>query len=223
MPLLPIKKKVPNLNLIYIHTPLHTNFHLQNAISKADQLSLPLDVVKVDTLKDENIRNNSRERCYYCKKMIFHTIINKYGPCTILEGGNFSEINEFRPGNRAIKELNVLSPFRDLKIGKLEILSYLEEKSLSYLISPSSTCIATRVNYNRELTPKLLKVISDTEEFLNNQGLKSLRVRVLEDGKWLIESDNIKKAENYFEILSTMLLSRDIFFENYEKGRFDKE
>ena len=69
----------------------------------------------VDPLREEGYRNNSPDRCYFCKHGIFtevKKIADEYGIKYMAEGSNMDDIGDYRPGLKAAAELSVKSPLR---------------------------------------------------------------------------------------------------------------
>ena len=56
---------------------------------------------------------NSKERCYFCKKELFEKlgeIKDKYKCDIIMDGANYDDLKDFRPGSKAEKEFHLLKP-----------------------------------------------------------------------------------------------------------------
>ena len=74
-----------------------------------------------DPFKEEGYRNNSPDRCYFCKRGIFTEIgkiADEYGISYVAEGSNMDDLGDYRPGLRAIEELSVKSPLREAGLTK---------------------------------------------------------------------------------------------------------
>ena len=131
---------------------------------------------------------NNRKRCYYCKNEIFKAIKDKYKNHIIVDGTNYSDTFEYRPGIDALKEHNVKSPFKELKISKKDIIKYLEKNNLSNLISYPNSCLATRISYDFTITRDMLEVVENGEKFLIENGIKFCRLRLLGEKNFQIET-----------------------------------
>ncbi|MEO2116835.1 MAG: ATP-dependent sacrificial sulfur transferase LarE [Methanocaldococcus sp.] len=158
---------------MFIKTPYISEWALNNAIKNAKKYNLNLKVVRVN-----EIIKNIPERCYLCKKMFFG-ILNekkeKYNYDVVVDGTNYDDLFEDRPGLRAKKEFNIVSPFADFKIGKKDILEM--AKNLNIKIPPKETCLLTRFEFNREVSIEDLKKIEELEEFLRSYVKGAIRVR----------------------------------------------
>ena len=81
-------------------------------------------ICTVDPLKEEGYRNNSPDRCYYCKHGIFtelKRVAEENGLEYMAEGSNMDDLGDYRPGMRAVEEFSVKSPLREAGLTKSEI------------------------------------------------------------------------------------------------------
>ncbi len=132
-------------------------------------------------LEIEEFRNNVKNRCYHCKKALFSTIkeiAGDNGFSTVAEGTNFDDLSDFRPGMKAIKELDIISPLLDAELTKNEIRFLSEEAGLSTFDKPSYACLASRVAYGEEITEEKLLMVERAENKLFSLGINQSRVRV---------------------------------------------
>ncbi|MHA1821519.1 MAG: hypothetical protein ACTSU2_08115 [Promethearchaeota archaeon] len=122
---------------IYIKTPLSPDYEYEGAlklISAVQRLMrMDFEVISIDSLSDKDVRSNTPERCYFCKRKLMNKLIQRKDELKydiIVEGTNLSEITGHRPGLKAIKELRIKSPFLELKWRKEDIrrgLLYISE------------------------------------------------------------------------------------------------
>ena len=141
-------------------------------------------IAEYDILSNPVIVNNPKDRCYHCKKVIFSKMLkiaDEYNLRYVLDGTNFDDIHEYRPGLRALNELNVMSPFVKYEITKAEIRVYAKEKNIEIFDKPSTPCLATRFPYNTKLYKEKLMQVESAEKFLKNNGFLNCRVRVHND------------------------------------------
>ena len=127
-----------------------------------------------------NFRENPPERCYWCKRKLLTQIISKAREMKlyhVIEGSNADDESDYRPGKRAIAELNVLSPLRAAGLSKSDIRILSREKGLSVWNKPSSACLASRIPYGEEITPTKLDMVERAEDFLLTFGFCQVRVR----------------------------------------------
>jgi uncharacterized protein len=186
MSLLYFKKKIKNILLLFAKTEFHTDRFLKLAISNAEKLNLPLEILKISL--SEKVKNNSEKRCYFCKYEIFKHIKDEFPGYKIVDGTNYSDIFDYRPGLEALKEYKIISPFKENNIGKREILQYLENNGLHDFIMPPTTCLATRITYNKKINEKLLKIVDSGELYLIENEVKFCRIRVNDNKIFSVES-----------------------------------
>jgi uncharacterized protein len=87
---------------------------------------------------------------------------------------------------RALAELDIRSPLREAKLTKQNIRTLSKQLKLPTWNKPSMPCLATRVPYNKEITPEVLKMIDEAETFLSQFNFTQIRVR---------HHDNIARIE----------------------------
>lgn len=132
----------------------------------------------------EIIRHNPVERCYLCKKTLFTQIVdfaakNKFE--NILDGSNADDTGEFRPGMKALKEMGVRSPLLESGLSKSEIRELSYREGLNIWDKPAMACLLTRIPYNTEIKPEMLKMIEEAENILFETGYPGTRVRIHEN------------------------------------------
>jgi len=139
-------------------------FLSSDAINAIDEVASEIGVepIKIDwnPLKFDEIKKNSIVRCYFCKKNMY-TLIKKEslirGCNIIVDGTQFDDLSRFRPGIRAILELDIQIPLVNCKFKKEEIRFLLEKWKYSFWNKKAESCLATRFNYGYELNEKDLK------------------------------------------------------------------
>ena len=127
-----------------------------------------------------SVMNNHFNRCYYCKKKIFSHVLkiaNRKGFANVVEASNIDDLNDYRPGTKALKELCVKSPLREVGLSKKEIRLLSKKLGLKTWNKPSFTCLATRIPYHTKITPAKLRIIEEAESFLLKKLPTQLRVR----------------------------------------------
>ena len=90
-------------------------------------------VIATEELSNEQFAANPPERCYFCKKELFgklRELADENGVKWILDGANFDDLDDFRPGMRAAAELGVRSPLKEAKLTKDDIRALSRELGL---------------------------------------------------------------------------------------------
>ncbi len=134
---------------------------------------------------------NPIDRCYHCKKAMF-TELKSSAASILADGTNLDDMSDYRPGHKALAELQIASPLKEAGLAKNEIRSALEalaEKDTQLanaLMLPDGTpiwdkpafaCLASRIPYGERITEDKLNAIYKAETFLRDLGLKQVRVR----------------------------------------------
>ena len=138
-------------------------------------------ICAVDPLKEEGYRNNSPDRCYFCKRGIFtevRRVAEENGIEYLAEGSNLDDMGDYRPGLRAVAELEVKSPLREAGLTKADIRQLSRAMGLPTWSKPAYACLASRFVYGEEITEEKLRMIDHAEQFLIERGFFAERVRL---------------------------------------------
>ena len=168
------------LTAVTAHSEVTPPHDYEEAVIFAESLGVNYIVIKTDELQDANFVSNPPDRCYHCKSMLFKRlseIAREKKIKWLLDGSNFDDITDYRPGSRAAKEFGVISPLKEAGLTKDEIRALSKEMSLPTWDKAASPCLASRVPYGQVITPEKLSRIGQSEEYLRTFGIKELRVR----------------------------------------------
>ena len=138
-------------------------------------------ICNVNPFTEEGYRNNSPDRCYFCKRGIFSEIKRIAGENEIkyvAEGSNMDDLGDYRPGLRAIEELGIKSPLRENGLFKSDIRNISKVMGLPTWSKPAYACLASRFVYGEEITEEKLHMIDQAEQFLIENGFFEERVRM---------------------------------------------
>ncbi len=134
-----------------------------------------------EPLKNAELINNPPQRCYICKKSIFIKIkelANKQDIPYVIEGSNLDDLGDYRPGLKAIDELEILSPLRKAELNKNEIRELSHQLNLYVWNKSSFACLASRFVYGEEISIEKLKMVERAENYLQDMGFTQFRVRI---------------------------------------------
>ncbi len=165
---------------VIAESPTYPEDEVRFAVAMCERLGVRRRVIKTDEFSDENFVTNPRERCYYCKTELFSRLkqmAEENAISYVLDGSNYDDRSDFRPGNRAREELGVRSPLMELAFTKQEIRNYSRELGLPTWDKPSSACLASRIPYGTRITEGILRMVREGEGFLRSLGFKQVRVR----------------------------------------------
>lgn len=190
-------------------------------------------VINVDVLSIDEFKNNTKDRCYQCKKKIFSNILKiakEKGIFHIIEGSNMDDMNDYRPGMRAIKELGIKSPLKDTNLYKEEIRILSKKINLETWNKPSCACLASRFVYGEEITIEKLSMVKKAEELLSGLGFKQFRVRVhdvlarieleKEEFAKILDEEIIRDIDKHLKYLGFSYVTLDL--SGYETGSMNK-
>ncbi len=167
-----------NAVAITVDTPYIPRWELQEAKVLANEIGIHHEIIEMGIPQD--IRNNPEKRCYLCKKVIFSTILqtaNALEVSCVVDGTNFDDTADYRPGLVALKELEIKSPLMALGWTKQMIRSASEAFGLKTHDKPAYACLLTRIPHDVEITAEALTKIEAAEVFLMSKGFRAVRVR----------------------------------------------
>ena len=143
------------------------------------------EIIDFCELETPGFAENPPDRCYLCKRAIFGRIIKfaqANGLRAVIEGSNIDDDGDYRPGRRAIRELGILSPLRDVGLTKAEIRALSREMGLPTADKPSFACLASRFPYGERITAAGLERVERAEQWLMDAGLGLSQLRVRSHG-----------------------------------------
>lgn len=186
------------VGVYYVKTPFQPRFELEDALRLGRELGVEVRVLKLSVLEDPRITANPSNRCYHCKGRIFGAIAaaaKADGFTVLADGTNASDDAADRPGMKALKELEVLSPLRMWGMTKARIREASRKAGLFTWDKPAYACLATRIPAGEEITPEKLAITEKSEEFLRNLGFRDFRVRYLHGGARLqLPAEQMERA-----------------------------
>lgn len=146
----------------------------------ARELGARHQLIVSEELEIEGFAENPPNRCYYCKNELFTKLLgvaNDEGMNYVLDGSNFDDLNDHRPGMKAAKELGVRSPLKEAGLTKDEIRYFSKEMGLSTWNKPSFACLSSRFPYGIKITEEKLSQVDRGEMFLRSLGFQQFRLR----------------------------------------------
>lgn len=141
-------------------------------------------VFESEELSIDGFSNNPPGRCYICKKELFSkikSIARENNINAVVEGSNADDINDYRPGMRAVAELEILSPLKKVGLTKNEIRALSKQLGLKTWNKQSFACLSSRFVYGEKITIQKLDMIDKSEQLLLDLGFKQVRVRIHND------------------------------------------
>ncbi len=161
-------------------SPSLARTYLEDALSFAREHGIPVEVLPTQELENPAYVRNDSMRCFHCKDELF-TMMERYrkreGFDTIAYGVNADDQSDFRPGQQAAREHNVLAPLLEAALGKAEIRELARMAGLRIWDKPASACLSSRIEYGRPVTPQALSIVEKGEDALRALGFRQFRVR----------------------------------------------
>jgi uncharacterized protein len=152
----------------------------ERAARFADSIGVELCTVDADELSDPNFTANKADRCFHCKSHLCKTLLEiaqQRGFRHVVFGTNHDDLDDFRPGNRAMKVFAIRSPLAEAGLTKNDIRELSRRMGVPTADQPASPCLASRIAYGLEVTQQRLKQIDQAEAYLRTLGLVEFRVR----------------------------------------------
>ena len=143
------------------------------------------EILDIDELDIPGFAENPPDRCYLCKKALFGRLLafaGDNGLASVLEGSNVDDDGDYRPGRRAIRELGISSPLREVGLTKDEIRALSRQMGLPTADKPSFACLASRFPYGERITAAGLERVEKAEQWLLDAGLGLTQLRVRSHG-----------------------------------------
>lgn len=146
----------------------------------ASEIGAKHAVISTSELDIPGYKENSRNRCYFCKQSLFDHLApfvadGRYRH--IVYGLIADDMNEFRPGVKAAKEHGVRGPLQEAGLYKEEIRELAREFGLSVWDKPSYACLSSRIAYGETITLEKLGRVGESERYIRSLGIRQVRVR----------------------------------------------
>jgi uncharacterized protein len=138
-------------------------------------------LIKTREVDDPAFSANPLDRCYHCKRELFMKLAEAAraeGWRAVVEGSTVDDLGDFRPGEKAARELEVISPLRQAGFGKSDVRALARAIGLPNWDKPAQACLASRFPYGTEINREGLGRIERIEDVLHDLGFPQVRARV---------------------------------------------
>lgn len=146
----------------------------------AKELNVEHIIIDTNELENPKFVANPSNRCYHCKSGLFSRlkkIGEEHDIQTVVDGTNYDDITDYRPGMKAGQELGVESPLKDCQMTKDDIRVLSKKYNLYTWDKPASPCLSSRIPYNSPITLEKLLRIDKAERIIRELGIDEVRVR----------------------------------------------
>lgn len=187
------------------------------------QYDIVLKEIDAKEIEDPEYLANPINRCFFCKSALYNAmeklISEKYTGFTVVNGNNYSDYDDFRPGLMAARINRVYSPLAECKFTKENIRKVAHFYNLPNWNKPASPCLSSRFPYGEKISVDKLKMVEKAEDILNDFGFENVRVRYIKNTARIeVPFDQINDLTLLFDEMSSSI--RSVGFENCE---IDKE
>ena len=202
---------------------------LERASNVAAEVGIRHLLINANPLSVPEVKRNDPERCYHCKKFIFRSlkrIADELCLKVVMDGTNASDLKEYRPGIKALREFGIVSPL--IHLTKKEIRELARELGLQVANTPSAACLLTRFPYHTDITHEMLERVRKAEAIFKSFGFAQVRVRD-HGGIARIEIEEedyarvLEQAESLSEILRTLGFTYvTLDLQGFQSGSMDR-
>lgn len=214
-------------------SPTFPEREIKKAIEIAGILNVRHLIIESSELKNPLYLRNDSNRCYFCKTELFEDLkkialsekIN-----FILDGQNYDDIGDYRPGMKAAAEIGVRSPLKESYMTKNDIRKLSKKLGLPNWDRPSFACLSSRIPYGTSISKELLEKIDFLENLLLDLGFTQVRVRshdkiarieILEEEMQKFNNKDIRmQIISEFKKLGYLYVTLDL--EGYKTGSMNK-
>ena len=188
-----------NVAAVTAVSPAFPKRERNEAIAYCKQLSITHHFIVTHELEIEAYAKNQSNRCYLCKREIFSQIkrfAEEEGYAAVVEGSNLDDNGDYRPGLKAVTELDIKSPLREVGLFKSDIRELSKALDIPTWDKPSFACLATRFAYGETITVRKLAMVEAAEQLLFDLGFKQFRARIHGEDLVRLEvaAEDIEKA-----------------------------
>jgi uncharacterized protein len=167
-------------------SPTLPAWELEDAKRFAARLGIRHVVLPVSELDCPGFVRNDGERCYHCKKYRFELLCRwaeEQGIFWVIEGSNTDDLQDYRPGMRAVAELErVRSPLLEAGFSKAAIRELSREWGLPSWEKPAAACLASRIAYGTPITGENLRQVEQADDIVRSFCPPNAQIRVRHHG-----------------------------------------
>jgi uncharacterized protein len=160
-------------------SPIHPAAETLAAKNFARSLGCEHRIIRTHELDDGRFTRNTPARCYHCKRGLFSKIkkIALRRGYAVIEGSNTTDLQDYRPGIKALRLLGIHSPFISAGITKQDIRRLARRYGVPCWNKPAAACLASRIPFGIAITKKNLARVERAERYLHKLKFSPVRVR----------------------------------------------
>lgn len=162
-------------------SPTLTDEERAEASALAERIGIPHVLLDSAEMQDADFVRNDGQKCYYCKRVRMRQITDwakLHGYAYVAEGSNIDDAKDYRPGTRALAEIEgIVSPLKEAGMSKSDIRALSQELDLPTWNKESAACLASRIAYGLAITEERLRQVEEAECILREYASGQVRVR----------------------------------------------
>ena len=161
-------------------SPSLAPYLLKQARLQAAWIGIRHEECQTNEINEPNYFKNPENRCFACKQELhkhLNQISKRSNNAQVIDGVNYDDLQDFRPGINASHQAGVISPLAELEIDKKSIRSISKSLGLPWWDKPAQPCLSSRIPFGEEISSKRLEQIALAEQWIINQGFSKVRVR----------------------------------------------
>lgn len=165
-------------------SPSYPTFQKKETADFVREFGLNHLEIESEELDNPSYRENAPNRCYFCKSELFsklEVLARQRGYQAVIDGTNYDDLGDFRPGRRAAGEHSVRSPLLEAQMTKLDIRERSRTAGLPTWDKPALPCLSSRFPYGTAISAEKLSVVDQGESILRDFGFRIFRVRYHEE------------------------------------------
>ena len=181
-------------------SPIHPTEDCESACQIARSFKIQHIVIETHELNNPTFWSNPPNRCYFCKKDLFQTLLaiaRQESIAFVIDASTMDDLSDFRPGRTAAQEEGIRSPLIEAKLTKKEIRTLSQKMGLPTWNKPSMACLASRFPYGEFISLEKINRVARAENFLRGFGFSQVRVRSHDKlARIEVEAEHIQKLTN---------------------------
>lgn len=153
---------------------------MDEARSLAAEMGVRYELLQTMELTDQRYADNTHQRCFFCKQELYGKLTEfarGEGLAVVIDGSNADDVDDFRPGLRAARDLGVRSPLQEVGLTKDEIRERSRVHGLRTAEKPAVACLSSRFAYGDRITQEKLRQVAAAESGIRSLGYRGFRLR----------------------------------------------
>lgn len=206
---------------------------IEDSVKIAENIGVTQHFINADIYSIDGLMQNDEQRCYHCKTKVFSAIKDyaaSVGAIAVYDGSNVDDLSDYRPGMKALKEMDIRSPLLEAGFTKKDIREYSRYLNLETHDKEAGACLISRLPYHSPINKEKLRIVEQAEKYLKDLDYKNIRVRLHDDiARIEMNKEDIKKffaddeyinTDKYLKSLGIKHVSLDLG--GYRTGSMNK-